>query len=279
MRCLAYHKAEPPGRLRRHVTVARRWATGGLDDLETTSLEQPLLLTFDDGHRSVLEVALPVLRERGMTAVVFVVAGLVRTYQPFWWDEVADLVRADGATERVEMGEPVEVVRRLKRVPNEERLAAIEDLRRTAREPARRCPQLTADELRELEAGGIEIGNHTLTHPCLDMCDDDTIRYELRESQRILTEILGKPPRYFAYPNGNVTKRVRDLVEAEGFEAAFLFDHRVQKLPIQDPMMISRLRVDASASMFRFRLITSGIHSWLYHKLRRDERPTGPCNT
>ena len=235
-----------------------------------------VLVTFDDGCSSIFERGLPILHHYKIPAVIFVVGHLVDSTRPFWWDEVVHCIDHRQKNWSMPHENPLGTVRWLKTLQNDERLKQISSLRDACEVPPPARRQLSRAELRELEASGIEIGNHTLTHPCLDMCDDDTIRHELRESQRILTEILGKPPRYFAYPNGNVTKRVRDLVEAEGFEAAFLFDHRVQKLPIQDPMMISRLRVDASASMFRFRLITSGIHSWLYHKFRRDERPTGP---
>ena len=34
-------------------------------------------MTFDDGHRDVLDVAMPMLRERGIPAVAFAVAGLI----------------------------------------------------------------------------------------------------------------------------------------------------------------------------------------------------------
>src|SRR5690349_9099692 len=47
-----------------------------------------VLVTFDDGHRSVLEHGLPLLAERSIPAVAFVVVGLVGTDEPFWWSEV-----------------------------------------------------------------------------------------------------------------------------------------------------------------------------------------------
>ncbi|MFD0331181.1 polysaccharide deacetylase family protein [Streptacidiphilus monticola] len=55
-----------------------------------------VLLTFESGHRSVVTQALPVLTERRLPAVAFVVAELVDTEQPYWWDEAEALVRAGG---------------------------------------------------------------------------------------------------------------------------------------------------------------------------------------
>ena len=228
--------------------------------------ERAVLVTFDDGHRSVLEAALPVLRERSIPAVVYVVAGLLDTDQPFWWNEVEELVERGGEAEHVADGTaPDVVVRALKRCPNEQRLAALLQLRETASSPAPRMLQLRRDELSELEAGGIAIGNHTLTHPCLHQCDNATIRYELEASQRIMTDALGRAPRTLAYPNGDHDPRVRQAAEDLGFEAAFLFDHRLSANPPADPLRISRLRVNADTPMDRFKIIVSGLHPAIHH--------------
>ena len=190
--------------------------------------ERALLVTFDDGHRSVLETALPVLQERRIPAAVYVIAGLLDTDNPFWWDEVEALVRQGGRTTLApEPMAPLDMVRALKRVPNVQRLDAIRQLRDTAAVSAPRMPQLCRSELPTLEAAGITVGNHTLTHPCLHQCDKATIRHELEASQKILTDALGHAPRTLAYPNGDHDPNVRQMAEDIGFEAAFLFDHRL----------------------------------------------------
>src|SRR5205814_4390262 len=47
-----------------------------------------VLITFDDGLRSVLELGLPLLRDRSLPSVAFVVVGLVDRDEPHWWTEV-----------------------------------------------------------------------------------------------------------------------------------------------------------------------------------------------
>jgi len=49
------------------------------------------LVTFDDGERSVIEKGAPVLDELSIPCLLFVVAGLLDTDTPFWWEEVAAL--------------------------------------------------------------------------------------------------------------------------------------------------------------------------------------------
>ncbi|HSL81675.1 MAG TPA: polysaccharide deacetylase family protein, partial [Thermoanaerobaculia bacterium] len=165
---------------------------------------------------------------------------------------------------------PTELVQRLKLVPNPPRLAALEELRTTAPEPAPRRRLVSAGELPGLEAQGMAIGNHTLSHPCLPCCSAEEIRRELAESHDILAAALGHPPRAFAYPNGDQDPRVVAAVARTGYPAAFLFDHRLCRWPPRDPLRISRLRTNPAASPHRFRAILSGLHPFLHHAVGRD---------
>ena len=77
---LAYHGVDDPERLEQHLEHIRRTArtvelAEVLDAFEgRRSLPSgAVLITFDDGHRSVLEHGMPLLLERGMPAVAFLV--------------------------------------------------------------------------------------------------------------------------------------------------------------------------------------------------------------
>jgi peptidoglycan/xylan/chitin deacetylase (PgdA/CDA1 family) len=67
--------------------------TGDLQTLETLAAGEPIapsvFLTFDDGFRDNYETVLPLLRERGMRAFVFVLPPLVDDGAPLAWPEVA----------------------------------------------------------------------------------------------------------------------------------------------------------------------------------------------
>jgi peptidoglycan/xylan/chitin deacetylase (PgdA/CDA1 family) len=85
---------------------------------------------------------------------------------------------------------------------------------------APRARILTAAELRELHAGGVEIGGHTVTHPDLAALPQDAACAELADGRRALEAILGAPVRVAAYPFGRATAATIEACAAAGFEAA-----------------------------------------------------------
>lgn len=269
---LAYHGIDDLGWFRQHLDyLTDRSHLVSLEDLlsaiggGTRLPAGSVLLTFDDGERSVLDAAAPELRARGIPSVVFVVAGLIETHEPFWWVEAATL--ASGGTQLARYGRlsPDELIHTMKRVPDEERMAMLDELRERAAGVRVRSPQLTRAELAQLDASGMAVASHSLTHPCLSRCTPEKARQEIEESTRTLVDILGHHPRVFAYPDGDCSNAVRSVVVDEGYEAAFLFDHRLSKRTIPDPLRISRVRVNSTTTLDRFATIVSGLHPAIHH--------------
>ncbi len=260
----AYHGVDDPNSFVKHLDyVTEHMHPIGLDQLEASFSGEPLperavLFTFDDGGRTVLTEAAPLLQERNIPAVCFVVSALIGTDEVFWWDEVAALA-PEGTADTL--------VRELKAIPNHERLRRIEHLRAENPSVRPRRRQLDRADLFKLIDAGIAIGNHTHTHPCLDRCSDSEIAHEIASSHDLLTDALGEPCRWFAYPNGNLDRRAEGALTDRGYAGAFLFDHQFSKNPPLRPMRISRLRVNATTPMHRFELIVSGVHPRL-HRLR-----------
>ena len=140
-----------------------------------------LAVTFDDGLRSVLDRAAPVLRGLGLPATVFVPTDLVGSEGPMSWPGV----------ERW-LGGPYE----------------------------RELVPLGWDELRDLHAEGWEIASHTRTHARLIRLGDAELRDELEGSRARLEAELGEPCRTLAYPYGEADERVIEAARAAGYEAA-----------------------------------------------------------
>jgi peptidoglycan/xylan/chitin deacetylase (PgdA/CDA1 family) len=78
---------------------------------------------------------------------------------------------------------------------------------------------LTEDQMRELDRSGTAIESHTVTHCVLSELDEKTARFELVESRRRLSEILGRPVRHLAVPRSGQSRRVRALAREAGYEA------------------------------------------------------------
>jgi peptidoglycan/xylan/chitin deacetylase (PgdA/CDA1 family) len=77
------------------------------------------------------------------------------------------------------------------------------------------------DQLRELQKAGVTIGNHSASHPHLPDRDMATVRREIVDAQARLTVELGVAPRLFAYPYGESSREIAELVTELGFTAAF----------------------------------------------------------
>jgi peptidoglycan/xylan/chitin deacetylase (PgdA/CDA1 family) len=79
---------------------------------------------------------------------------------------------------------------------------------------------LTADQLVQLDAGGIEIGAHTVTHPDLTRLPAAQVQREVGDSKAMLEGLLRHPVLDFCYPSGKTSPVVAQLVEAAGFQSA-----------------------------------------------------------
>ena len=273
---LAYHSVDEPRAFDRQLDYLVRSCTPvSLDAVRRAVLDggplpaRPVLITFDDADRTILEHALPLLRDRRVPAIAFVVAGHLDGTQPFWWEEVAALMAKGATSSRFEVSAPDEMIRALKLVPDDLRLEAMAELRGSADAPVEPVPQLRTSELAELIAGGVQIGNHSLSHPCLPRCRSEKLATEIRESHEMLTRAIGYAPAAFAYPNGDYDERVLERVRAVGYDLAFGFDHRIAVPPFPDRLRISRVRVSADASVDRLATLVSGLHPSITHALGR----------
>jgi peptidoglycan/xylan/chitin deacetylase (PgdA/CDA1 family) len=154
-----------------------------LDEALGSQLEgRTLVVTFDDAHRSVLELAAPAMSRLGVPGTVFVPTGYAGTERPMGWDGY-----------HVWLG--------------------------TEHEHELLC--LGWEELRGLrESAGWEIGSHTRSHPRLSQIGDAEIEVELSESKRECEERIGAPCHSFAYPFSDYDARAVRAAAAAGYRQA-----------------------------------------------------------
>jgi len=72
---------------------------------------------------------------------------------------------------------------------------------------------LSWSEIREMQAGGIEFGAHTLTHPDLTGMPADRIAVEMSASKALIEDVLGTPVTTFAYPFGRYDARSHRIAQ------------------------------------------------------------------
>jgi peptidoglycan/xylan/chitin deacetylase (PgdA/CDA1 family) len=141
---------------RQLALLRRRGVRGGdlnaLEDLADGRARAPTaFLTFDDGFRDNHETALPLLRQYGFPAFVFVLPPLLDEGGAFAWPEM-----------EADLAEHQETMR-----------------------------SVTWPMLEEMKEGGFEVGSHTLTHPHLPALAGERLREELWQSRATIRERLG----------------------------------------------------------------------------------------
>ena len=115
------------------------------------------------------------------------------------------------------------------------------------------------DELRQLVAAGVTIGNHSAAHGQLWQADADANRADLLRAQRRLQEELGVDATLFAYPYGEWNGVVRALVAELGFTAAF-GQHSGVVAAHTDRLNLPRFALNESyGAMDRFGLIVDTV--------------------
>lgn len=69
--------------------------------------------------------------------------------------------------------------------------------------------------VKEIDNAGLEIGNHSNTHPDLTTVNQDKLREELSEANRRISEITNKPIKVFRCPYGAYNNAVLEEVEKQ----------------------------------------------------------------
>ena len=118
-------------------------------------------------------------------------------------------------------------------------------------------PMLDWDALRRLQADGIEIGAHGMSHRALDSLADADLRMEFSQPMQLLTEQLGAPPLSFCYPFGFRNARVRQQVREAGYESACAVRYGTSSID-DDLFDIARHIVPGGMSMSDFASLVSG---------------------
>lgn len=209
-----------------------------VDMLKNGSLpSRSVCVTFDDGYKDNVTIALPILKRFGLTATFFIATGYLNGGR-MWNDTVIEAVRrCDDEISISDIG-----ISKLPVRTNDEKIVAIDRLlsklkylEQDTRESIANqiCPgthdlpddlMMTSDEVVSLMRNGMDIGAHTVSHPILTKIDPKIANTEIMSSKLILEELLSEPVNLFAYPNGRPELDYRrehiEMVRNAGFKCA-----------------------------------------------------------
>jgi len=97
-------------------------------------------------------------------------------------------------------------------------------------------------QLRRLEARGVEIGSHTVSHRALTSLSDSEALAELTRSRRTLERRLGHRVPWLAYPIGAYDARIERLARRAGYVLAVTTEGGAAQ-SAQRPLALRRLRI------------------------------------
>src|SRR5688500_8169095 len=177
-------------------------------------------IVFDDGLRSNVVVAYPMLRELGLSATFFVCPGLIEERRWLWTHEARRRLQFAAPRLRAELARELDAPAEIEAFVDW--MKKLDLLRRTRveamlkhataafvpSEPDREAFDLAGwDDLRQLDRAAVPVGSHTTTHPILPSMSDGEIEAELRDSRRMIEAKLAGPAEFFSYPNGDFDER------------------------------------------------------------------------
>ena len=178
-----------------------------------------VVITFDDGYKSWISFAIPVLKELGLSATFFVSSGFVGLSQE-------DEARFLGSKLFVSLG------------------------------PRRITGGLSSGDVGRIVEEGFIIGGHTVNHCNLGkLRDSSQLRYEISEDKIRLEKLTGVKMEYFAYPSGAYYNPDIDLVEVlkeSGYRGAVTAEPGFNRAGT-GPYMLRRELTAASMPMRVFR--------------------------
>lgn len=256
------------------------------------------VLTFDDGFEDFFETARPILAERGLTAVIFVIGSTLEDHgRGSWLHDLYSLIDASPTAACSKA-----MARVLPDCPSEgfENRA---DLRRWARqrfedlEPteraegvatleadlvvdsSRRQSFLTKRQLRQLVAEGFEIGGHSMHHHPLATLDDEMLETEIVDSKKAIEEVAGNETVSFCYPFGGRNAwddRTVGELRKHGFSCAVTTVEGLNGTDA-DAFALRRIRItgDIPRSVLVFRILGLRSPLWSLHGLLKRTKGMG----
>ncbi len=243
-------------------------------------------VTFDDGDRTFVEVALPVLEAMSAPATLFVAPDVLASGRPYWFQELRYLrqhvddeaIRRQVAAQTGWDGAQLascSIVALFKALPLAAMWQVIDVLEQQHGLPPAPPANISLPEAAALDRHPlVAIGAHSLTHPVLANESAVESEQQIRGSVEQLTALLGRPVRDFAYPNGvaglDYGPREQASLRAAGVELAFATDGGYFG-PGTDPLAIPRGGLAASPRETGPWITAKLLLLPIWDRLKRDE--------
>jgi peptidoglycan/xylan/chitin deacetylase (PgdA/CDA1 family) len=178
-----------------------------------------------------------VLEKYGIPATIFLATGFVGTDRLFWPEQfmfylsrlgpLSDAALPEGLRGRLPSGGNRDnevydsLVAELKNWDEADRQKLLLQLGKRVAQPLSERQLMNWQEAAKMyKSGLVSFGAHTSGHVILDRVPPEQAEREIVQSRDEMGQNLGLRPTLFAYPNGNFTPELKDMLLRHGFEAA-----------------------------------------------------------
>jgi peptidoglycan/xylan/chitin deacetylase (PgdA/CDA1 family) len=232
-------------------------------------------VTFDDGYRDNFTQAAPILKRYSVPAIYFVSTAALKRRELFWWDELAWILGETRASRATLRGSTFDLSRDgrqrllnslleyLKQTDASTRRLLMEELRRGLKTDS--VPHeivestlMTSEQVGKLIDYRINVGCHTVSHPCLSRLTPEAQEEELQQSKTELESWTGRPCVSVAYPFGEAEHFNADskaIARRLGFQLGFSLIRGVNRLDSLDPWALCRITAPEDLDSFALWLI------------------------
>lgn len=228
------------------------------------SLNNTCHITIDDGDKSFYDCIFPILKKHNVPASIYVSPKIITEKSNYWFQEIMgynqlELKQIMSDMSKIPINSLMKFsVESILKTYNIEQIHEIIKIYKKKTNTQKKVFQnMTINNLKEVNQSKlISIGAHTLNHPILQNEDDNTSRYEIKESILKLSTLLNQEIKYFAYPNGipNLDFTQREITYLRELDIHLTFTTESKNFSINyDTMTIPRIGVSDSESMSFFK--------------------------
>jgi peptidoglycan/xylan/chitin deacetylase (PgdA/CDA1 family) len=241
-----------------------------------------VVLTFDDGDADFAIKVVPLLREFGYPATVYVTTHYLYAQRPIWqvmakyvlWaapplclshvplDLLAGPITSGGnrmalsaAFERRWMGQPSEAQDNAV-----SRLATALDLDEAVMRERRMFYLMTPGEVQALPRDLVSVQLHTHRHR--QPLERSAYEQEIRRNRELIEDLTGLPAQHFCYPSGVVEPPFPGYLRGLGVESAVTCEPGLASIG-SDPWRLPRLVDTMNTPLHTFRAWVAGTMGWL----------------
>jgi peptidoglycan/xylan/chitin deacetylase (PgdA/CDA1 family) len=262
----------------------------GVFERKKKAVSRPnVVVTFDDGYANNAVIALPILEELKIPAIIYVTTRHVIERELFWPDIIWMLVKKapvpfidlskiapplssyqfSGDDNRFQIS-AMRLIEDIKKAESKHRKLILSKIickfKKVSEKENLRFEvennvftPMTHEQVQQLSSHLlITIGAHSHCHNLLDQISLKQANESIRKSKEILTCLTGKSINHFAYPNGNYNSNLVEMVRKEGFNSAVTFSSGLHNHN-DDQFTINRFGVGADMSIQTFKTMLTGL--------------------